>query len=163
MSAIARPGFAEHADLIGVPAGWSVFEGVQILSSVPVELLHGKLADLNLLQPLATTQVVLQGGMRLPGNLPKWSSGLPPELRASTDSGARLSVTSSRVRPLSTPSPEPRRKHSGEPVLIWDLEAEHLPDGDYEVIVHEEGGDPVREGSTASSAVGRPSRSQGRP
>ena len=35
LSAIARPGFAEHADLIGVPDGWTVFEGVQILSSVP--------------------------------------------------------------------------------------------------------------------------------
>ncbi len=143
LSAIARPGFAEHTDLIGVPTGWTVFEGVQILSSVPAELLHGKLADLNLLQPLATTQVVLQGGMRLPGNLPKWSSGLPPELRASTDSGARLCSVLTCVRPMSTPAPEPRRKQSGEPVLIWDLAAEHLPDGDYEVIVHEEGGGPV--------------------
>ncbi len=143
LSAIARPGFAEHADLIGVPDGWTVFEGVQILSSVPADLLNGKLADLNLLQPLATTEVVLQGGMRLPGNLAKWSSGLPPELRASTDSGERLWSELTCVRPLSTPSPEPRRKQSGEPVLIWDLAAEHLPDGDYEVIVREEDGEPV--------------------
>jgi len=143
LSAIARPGFAEHVDLIGVPTGWTVFEGVQILSSVPAELLHGKLADLNLLQPLATTQVVLQGGMRLPGNLLKWSSALPPELRASTDSGARLWSRLTCVRPLSTPSPEPRRKESGEPILIWDLAAEHLPDGDYEVTVQEEGGGPL--------------------
>ncbi|MBI2704041.1 MAG: hypothetical protein HYX32_01935 [Actinobacteria bacterium] len=143
LSAIARPGFAEHADLMGVPDGWTVFEGVQILSSVPADLLNGKLADLNLLQPLATTEVVLQGGMRLPGNVAKWSSGLPPELRASTDSGGHLWSELTCVRPLVTPSPEPRRKQSGEPVLIWDLAAEHLPDGDYEVVVGEEDGEPI--------------------
>jgi hypothetical protein len=143
LSAIARPRFVEHADLVGVPTGWTVFEGVQILSSVPAELLRGRLADLNLLQPLATTQVVLQGGMRLPGNLPKWSSSLPPELRASTDSGRRLWAQLSCVRPLWTPAPSPRQKHSSEPVLIWDLAAEHLPDGDYEVVVLEADGDEL--------------------
>jgi hypothetical protein len=143
LSAIARPGFVEHADLLGVPDGWTVFEGVQILSSVPADLLNGKLADLNLLQPLATNEVVLQGGMRLPGNLAKWSSALPPELRASTDSGGRLWSELACVRPLVTPAPEPRRKQSGEPVLIWDLATEHLPDGDYEILVGEEGGEPI--------------------
>lgn len=140
LSAIARPGFAEHSDLMGVPDGWTVFEGVQILSSVPADLLNGKLADLNLLQPLATTEIVLQGGMRLPGNVAKWSSGLPPELRASTDSGEHLWSELTCVRPLATPSPEPRRKESGAPVLIWDLAQEYLPDGDYEIVVGEAGG-----------------------
>jgi hypothetical protein len=143
LTAVARPGFAEHPDLTGVPHGWTVFEGVQILSSVPAGFLDGKLADLNLLQPLATTEVVLQGGMRLPGNVAKWSSGLPPELRASTDSGDSLRSELTCVRALVAPAPETRRRESGEPILIWDLATEHLPDGDYEIRVAEDSGKPI--------------------
>lgn len=140
LTLIARPGWVREQSLAGVPAGWTGFHGVQILSAVPADLLKNTLVDLNLLQPSAATQVVLQGGMKLPGNLAKWSTALPPEVRASTDSGETLWASIRCVRPLASPEPEPREREVSEPVLVWDVGTEHLPDGDYEVIVLEADG-----------------------
>jgi hypothetical protein len=139
----ARPGFTEETSLPGLPDGWTLFDQVQILSSIPADLLKNRLVDLNLLQPLATSQVVLQGGLRLPGNIRKWSSARPPELRASTDSGstsARLTCT----RPLSSPTPPDVEMESEDAVLIWDFATAHLADGDYEINVSLDGGSPTK-------------------
>jgi hypothetical protein len=135
----ARPGFRVHEALPGLPEGWVFIDGVQVLSSIPDDLLRGRLVDLNVLQPIASSQSVLQEGLRLPGNIRKWSSSRPPELRATDDTAASLIATIRVVRALASPEPEPRSRRSDQPVLIWNLADEHLVDGDYEITVTSDG------------------------
>jgi hypothetical protein len=137
--ASARPGFTRLDSISGLPAGWTLFDGVQILSPMPPEVTRTQLVDLNVLQPLARSQVVFQGGLRLPGNIPKWSTALPPELRVTSEAGSLLSARLSCVRPLTAPVPPDREVSTDQPVLIWDLADEELPDGDYEMAVTEDG------------------------
>ena len=77
LRASGRPGYKRHHVLAGLPEGWVVFDEVQIVSSVPAELV--KHVDLNPLQALTSSQAALQGGLALPGNIKKWSSFSPPE------------------------------------------------------------------------------------
>ncbi len=133
----AQPGWVRQEDLEGVPDGWVAFTGVEIVTSVAGETFSGRKADLNLLQPIASSQATLQGGMSLPGHMRKWSSGRPPEVRAAIDRKGGLEATISCVRPLVVPTPSDRSTATDIPALTWDLEAEDLPDGDYEVVVNE--------------------------
>jgi hypothetical protein len=80
----ARPGFTRHDDVAGLPEGWVIFDNVQVLSSLPDGLLRNQLTDLNVLQPMATSQTVLVGGLRLPGNIRKWAAADPPERNLSS-------------------------------------------------------------------------------
>jgi hypothetical protein len=144
LDTVARPGFERHEALVGLPAGWALFEGVQILSSIAEDQLRGQLADLNLLQPLARSQVVLEGGLRLPGHLRKWSSALPPELRVSSADSSSLAARITCTRPLVKPPPEDQEMLSGEPVLIWDLTKALLGDGDYAITILDDEGKTTR-------------------
>jgi hypothetical protein len=130
----ARPGFVRYDELPGLPDAWTLFAGVQILSTIPRDILGSTLVDFNVLQPIAASHVVLQGGLRLPGNIAKWSSALPPELRVSTDQHEPLTACITCVRALSSPAPDARTK-TADAVLIWDLGEERLPDGDYQIEV----------------------------
>jgi hypothetical protein len=139
LSQTARPGWEQRFELPGAPAGWAVFTGVEVLTSATGEEFLGRRADLNLLQPIATSQLTLQGGLSLPGHVKKWSSGRPPEIRATTDAESGLLATVRCMRPLASPTPTDRRFESSLPALTWDLESEKLPDGDYEITVSREG------------------------
>lgn len=132
---VARPGFRCHSRLAGLPDGWTLFEGVQVVSSIPEDLLKNRLLDLNVLQPLARTQVVLDGGLKIPGNIAKWSTRRPPELRVTADADVQIRATLRASRALADPAPSDRSRESDQPVLIWPLSDEHLPDGDYEIEV----------------------------
>lgn len=143
LSRSARPGYRSTTDIPGLPAGWRLYDGVQILSSIPRDLLSKTRLEFNVLQPLATSQVVLEGGLRLPGNIRKWSSRRPPELRAVThENGVAASITC--VRSLVQPTPPDRGFETDEPVLIWDLAEEGLGDGDYEITVTTDAGAQTR-------------------
>jgi hypothetical protein len=145
LAAGGRPGFEQQDELPGMPEGWVLFDRVQIVSSIPGELL--KHVDLNPLQPLTSSQAALQGGLALPGNIKKWSSFSPPELRVSVDAGSVPSATISSIRALTNPAPRPVSKRVDDPVLLWDLTDAHLPDGDYEVAIDVDGtpmGRPLR-------------------
>lgn len=145
LGASGRPGYERHDDLAGLPAGWVLFDHVQIVSSAPAELV--KHVDLNPLLPLTSSQAVLQGGLALPGNIKKWSSFSPPELRVSVGEGCSPAATISSVRPLTSPTPQPVSMQSDDPVLLWDLAGAHLPDGDYDVVIDVDGtpmGRPLR-------------------
>lgn len=133
----AQPGWVQQDGLKGVPDGWVAFSGVEIVTSVAGETFTGRRADLNLLQPIASSHATLQGGLSLPGHIRKWSSGRPPEVRAAIDRAGGLEATISCIRPLVVPTPAERSKATELPALTWDLEAEDLPDGDYEVVVNE--------------------------
>lgn len=145
LAAGGRPGFERHDELSGLPEGWVLFDQVQIVSSIPAEIV--KHIDLNPLQPLTSSQAALQGGLALPGNIKKWSSFSPPELRVSVDENSFPAATISSVRALTNPTPAPVSKLSDDPVLLWDLAEVHLPDGDYEVAIDVDGtpmGRPLR-------------------
>ena len=127
----ARPGYRNYSDLRGLPIGWTLFADVQILVSGERELL----VDLSVLQPIARSQVVVQGGLRMPGYLRKWSSKRPPELRVTSEEGSEIDARLTCKRPLARPTP-PDAIHRGSGcVLIWDLADLDLPDGDYEITV----------------------------
>lgn len=145
LAAGSRPGFELRDELAGLPDGWVLVDGVQIVSSIPEELV--KHLDLNPLRPLASSQAALQGGLALPGNIKKWSSFSPPELRVSVDEGSSPMATISSVRALTSPTPEPVSMQTDDPVLLWNLADAHLPDGDYEVTIEVDGtsmGRPLR-------------------
>lgn len=75
LAAHARPGWHEPAALAGAPAGWLVYQNVQIVSA-PSGQVH---FDLLPLTPRARTSLTLRGGFVLPGLLRKWSVLEPPE------------------------------------------------------------------------------------
>lgn len=135
---VARPGYKVwNRELVGVPEGWYVFSGVQILAGLSgTDALTGRpwLDDLNVLQPLATSQMVLDGGLQLPGRIRRWSSLVPPELRITTDEEDALSISIEQVRGLGGPSEGGVIEAQG-PIAIIDLSDCRLGDGDYEIEV----------------------------
>jgi len=132
---VARPGFRQVGDLLGLPADWILFEGVQILSSAE----RDPLVDLGVLQPRAQSQVVLQGGLRLPGHLRKWLSARPPELRVSAEEGSKPTATIICTRPMTYPVPKDEHRSGADSVLLWDLAEDNLLDGDYDIQVRSDG------------------------
>ncbi len=139
LSMTAQPGWVRQVSLLGVPDGWVAFTGVEIVTSVAGEPFSGRRADLNFLQPIASSQSTLQGGLSLPGHVRKWSSGRPPEVRAAIDREGGLEATISCTRPMAMPTPAARHTSTAMPALAWDLSTEQLPDGDYEIVINEVG------------------------
>lgn len=136
---VARPGYRRYNNgLQGLPKGWVLFDHVQVLRSPPVELKNQRL-ELNLLQPTSRSQVVLQGGLRIPGYLRKWHSSRPPELRITMDDCENIQVALACSRPMASPPPPDRTRDQKGTVLIWDLGRETLPDGDYAITAKADG------------------------
>ena len=128
----ARPGFKQYSEFPGLPSNWTLFTDVQILVSGERE----PLVDLSVLQPPASSHVVLQGGLRMPGHLRKWSSKRPPELRVSSEGGTKVDARLTCKRPLAHPTPPSASLENTGSILIWNLSELNLPDGDYEIAVN---------------------------
>ena len=136
LAQIARPGFTEETEIPGLPGGWVVFAGVQVVTA-PDREPSG--TDLNALIPLLSAQLTFADGTKLPGQLRKWSSLDPPEIRAIVQGSAQLSV---RLASLHNESHAPgvsRTWTSDGPALVANLGELGLPDGDYEVSVDDMG------------------------
>jgi hypothetical protein len=132
LKAIARPGFERRTSLRGLPERWCLFTDVQVLmtpSSSPTR------ADLNALVPLIASQLTLAGGLKLPGNLRKWSGLHPPEIRAVSqmDGEIELSLSQTELVGERDSAPQVWRSHRG--ILLVDLNELGLEDGDYEVLL----------------------------
>ena len=127
---IARPGFREESSLAGLPSGWVLFADVQVVATPEAEPAG---SDLNALVPLLSSQLALAGGTKLPGGLRKWSSLDPPEIRAVIQSAAAISVTLDSAHEEERTSGLPHTWTSDEPMLVADIKALALADGDYEV------------------------------
>lgn len=134
---VARPGFQLHTVLDGLPPGWVLFEGVQIVSVPPKD--PNLRLDLYRLLPATRAQSGLHGGLKLPGNLPKWLTVKPPELRVSVPDASMIEARLTCRRPLTCPAPDDRSRIQRGAVLIWDLAEEHLPDGDYRLTISADG------------------------
>lgn len=132
----ARPGWrCWDADLAGLPADWVLFSDVQLVSALDPRSAELELRELEVMQPIATTQLVIAGGLRLPGKVRKWSSLRPPEVRATSTVSGSLSAEISCTRSMGDDNPSPVRRSTDDAALIVDLEGLGLPDGDYEVRV----------------------------
>jgi hypothetical protein len=138
---VARPGYGQSTSLQGVPTGWVLFQGVQILLSGE----RDPLVDLNVLQPLARSQVVLEGGLKLPGHLRKWLTDRPPELRASLYDGSEPEATITCTRAFTNPAPSDLSHSGAGSVLIWNIADTDLPDGDFQITVIADGEEVGRE------------------
>lgn len=137
LEVIARPGFTAERSMPGVPDGWTLLVGVQVLSSIPEELRKQTHVGLNSLQPLSSSQAALHAGLKLPGNIAKWSTAMPPELSISSDSPGLVVASITCSRPLTNPPPEDISIAGTDGLLVWDLAGEDLPDGDFEITVHQ--------------------------
>ncbi|TQM08972.1 hypothetical protein [Pseudonocardia kunmingensis] len=128
----ARPGFKEESRIRGLPDGWVLFTAVQILAAPTVTPQH---PDLNALVPVISSQLSIAGGLKLPGNLRKWSSLSPPEIRAVSQVEGRLDLSLARLDIESGEADEPRTWHSERGVLLVALEDLELEDGEYETVL----------------------------
>ena len=136
LTKIARPGFRRVAPSPpGCPPGWVMFTDIQVLvplfASSPSRIKVWPL-DLNVLEPLATSQLIIQGGLQLPGRIRRWSSRAAPEVRAAAEGVDRMTVTIDRVAAFQGITRVVDRK-TDEPFLLVDLQDLNLEDGDYEV------------------------------
>ena len=115
--------------LRGIPDGWALLDGVQLLA-IPQEV---KRIDLHPLVPLATAQLTFAGGLKLPGRVRKWSTRRPPEIRAVAAEADTMTISiydlSGDDRVLLERWSEPSQAG------VVSLEDVQLEDGDYDVEV----------------------------
>jgi hypothetical protein len=130
---VARPGFRkEPTTLPGLPKGWVAFVDVQVVTIPDHE---SSRTDLNALVPLLSAQLTFAGGSRLPGQLRKWSSLNPPEIRAVMQGVSGLSVRLEGPRDGSEKLDLPHTWTAAGTALVANLGDLGLPDGDYEVFL----------------------------
>ena len=142
LAKIARPGFRVHTSMPGLPAGWLVIEGVEI-----VAISETRSPDLSPLIPLAWTEVAVEGGLKLPGRA-TWHARSTPEIRATAPAGREIALAILREAPPSTDDmgrPEesnapPDASSTADPyifqfeeAIVIDLSSIGLCDGDYRV------------------------------
>lgn len=133
---IARPGFRRVKPVPrGCPPEWALFTHIQVLAPLITATPRvGKEwpLDLNVLQPLSSSQMVIQGGFQLPGRIRRWSSRAAPELRVTAEDVDAIWVTIDRVGTFRE-SVRVLETELSEPVLLLNLQNADLADGDYEV------------------------------
>ncbi len=174
---VARPGFRRvEGGQEGVPGGWVLFLGVQLLDLLSRDSQFNARAELNVLLPSMASQIAFAGGLKLPGRLRKYSSLAPPEIRAVAVTAGRLQVEVVRKRAdelglvddLAHVSVEETvcAAESDGSALILPLAAGKLTDGDYEVLLFvDRSTDPaqrlafsLRSGNSVDLAMWRKSR-----
>lgn len=133
---VARPGFRTRNAMPGLPAGWVLVTDLQILATPASQPQH---PDLNALVPLISSQLNIAGGLKLPGNLRKWSSLCPPEIRAVSQLDSKLTLTLTRAQIDSGDEGAVREWRSSSGLLLVDLAEQELEDGDYELKLDGEG------------------------
>jgi hypothetical protein len=129
---VARPGFTRIDELRGLPEGWIAFANVQVMAVASASLA----TTLNPLVPLVSSQLSFAGGLKLPGRIRKFSSMLPPEIRAVSQHASRLRITLTELG--GEESREDLEWVSESASAVVDLSAANLSDGDYSVRLFED-------------------------
>jgi len=131
---VCRPGFEMHSrDLPGLPGGWVLFSGVEVLGQEPT-LSH----DLNELVPLASVHLAPVGGLKLPGQIQKWSSLWPPDIQAISQRSESIRVLiRRRGAEDDAPTIDEMVFESSTGALLVELRSLDLNDGDYRVSMYE--------------------------
>ena len=135
LAKIARPGFRKvEPSPPGCPEGWTVFADVQVVtalsSAAPRE--GAWPLDLNVLQPVATSQLLLEGGLQLPGRIRRWSSLAPPEIRAVCEDAASIRITIEAVGAFQQ-SAKVLEVDADTPAVVIASTDLNFPAGDYDV------------------------------
>lgn len=126
----ARPGWQPvNQKLRGVPEGWVLFRNVQLLSA-PATPGH---SDLTPLVPLIRTKLTIDGGFRFPGRVTRWSTAVPPEIRALADVDDISVALTSKWTVDDKPVQAEWVSDTG--VILVDLKFLSLKEGDYEVLL----------------------------
>lgn len=88
----AQPGFSSSVGggKDGTPAGWVAYTDVTFLRSPASELVQP--LELAAFQPRMTTQMSLQGGLRLPGRTRRWSALAPLTLVITSDEDTHVDL-----------------------------------------------------------------------
>ena len=134
LTAHARPGWRELAELSGMPEHWLIYEHVQIISA-PAERTH---VDLLSLAPRARTSLTLRGGFVLPGLLRKWSSLEPPEIVALAAGASSVAVRVYRGTRIDSAAVVVQVERVDELVIV-PLVEHQLGDGEYIVAMFVDG------------------------
>ncbi|GER23593.1 hypothetical protein NCCP1664_20880 [Zafaria cholistanensis] len=121
----AQPGFCKVAGgQQGIPEGWTGYLGVTFLRSPASELLAGR--DLFAFQPRLTTQMSLQGGLKLPGRMQRWSAAASLTLVVTSDDDIPLDLYRIERDPESLRNVETRVRQGLQPPVelpVDDLRA----------------------------------------
>ena len=135
LSACARPGWAPYPPGYGgLPEGWTLFHGVQILAN-PGELVSDTSIDLRALVPLTNSQLLVSGGLPLPGSARgKWHRGALPEVRVVSDDPQGFEVKLFDLQAEDDDDDdvllgEWRKNEAG--ALVLDLADQELGNGNY--------------------------------
>lgn len=135
LAGVARPGYRKHsASTRGIPAGWVLFSEVEVMLRADDQTAK----KFNELVPLASSQLSMHGGFKLPGRLQKWSSKVPPEIRAISQNSPDLRVTLTEDR--GEEDQEALILHdwaASSGALFIDLAKLDLADGDYRLELFE--------------------------
>lgn len=130
LNEIARPGYSVNTSFPGLPHGWALVTDLQVLTNPRTEPTR---TDLNVLVPLLSSQLSIAGGLRLPGNLRKWSSLHAPEVRAVTQVEGELTLSLTRSQFESGEEIVCKEWRTQRGVVVVDLGELGLDDGDYEI------------------------------
>lgn len=118
--------------LSGLPDGWLLIEDVQIYG-VPQNV---KRMDLHCLIPLTSAQLTFAGGLKMPGNIRRWSRLRPPEIRAVAEGADEVRITLSELGEATTLLEDWTEQGS---VLVRPLTELSLADGNYEILLFPNG------------------------
>jgi hypothetical protein len=133
LEGIARPGFhREPMAAVGLP-DWVMFTDVQVLAAPDPAVAERGRDDLSVLLPATVSQVLVAGGLQMPGRVRKWSSLLSPEVRIVAPLGAPTRVVVTTDAPLGEQAPQLAEAVTDGGALVLPLQDRRLPDGDYTV------------------------------
>ncbi len=131
LTQVARPGYQRLDDIRGLPRGWVLFKDVQVMAVTAQDLGQA----LNPLVPIVSSQLSLADGLKLPGRIRKFSSLMPPEIRAVTQNADTVRVRVEWQDDLDQPRHMEWRSDTA--ALVIPLTGAGLRDGDYTVQLFE--------------------------
>lgn len=130
---IAQPGFTRVEGVNGLPVGWTAYRDVVIMDRH-----NRKEMVFDPLRPAQTSTLVVSDGLRLPGQVERWSTCVPLTIRAVSDEKAGV-----RVRLLhlgeGTSSFEVCSWEAEEAEWIGSTAALQLKDGSYRIELRKRG------------------------
>lgn len=151
LGVIARPGFEFVTDFPGLPENWVAITGLEIFGHPGDLVPDDRVDDLACLVPLTRTQLKAAGGFVLPGNVRKWHSWMPPEIRAVSDSEQGFLVRvvdEQRFAEVAEEEVLAEVADEGGGVVVLDLAELELGDGDYRVELVSANGNDVSSSTT---------------
>jgi hypothetical protein len=136
LAEVARPGWTETSDLVGLPAGWLLLNDLEIFARPSGAA--NRLTELSALLPMTSSQLKIEEGLRLPGRIRgRWHTDWPPEVRAISDGGTPFTLTlsdqgESVVDISASPSVLLESwEDGGRGSIVVSLSDLELEDGDY--------------------------------